>query len=198
MNLTKKEKITIENNQQNQVDLDIKKSSGKLLEIKNLKTNFYTEEGVVKAVDGVSFDIYEDEVLGLVGETGCGKSVTALSILRLVRSPGKIIDGVIRFKGINLLDLSEDQMREYRGNSITMIFQDPLNSLNPVLSIGKQISEVFLLHQQEELKEILDTRLSDWKKKLQEIKDLKKELKTMKTRNSPKGSGSEDMGGGEN
>ena len=195
MNLTKKEKLTIENDQKNQVDLDIKKSSEKLLEIINLKTNFYTEEGVVKAVDGVSFDIYEDEVLGLVGETGCGKSVTALSILRLVRSPGKIIDGIIRFKDINLLDLSEDQMREYRGNSITMIFQDPLNSLNPVLQVGKQISEVFLLHQEEELKEILDQRLSDWKKKRQEIKDLEEEFKTMKTRNSPEGSGSEEMGG---
>ncbi len=185
MNLTKKEKPTIENNQMNQVDLDIKKSSEKLLEIINLKTNFYTEEGVVKAVDGVSFDIYEDEVLGLVGETGCGKSVTALSILRLVRAPGKIIDGVIRFKNINLLDLTEDQMREYRGNSITMIFQDPLNSLNPVLSVGKQISEVFLLHQKEELKEILDTRLSERKKKLQEIEDLKIELEPFLTTTLP-------------
>ena len=102
MNLTKKEKLIVENSQKNQVALDIEKSSGKLLEINNLKTYFYTEEGVVKAVDGVSFDIYEDEVLGLVGETGCGKSVTALSILRLVRAPGKIIDGTIRFKDINL------------------------------------------------------------------------------------------------
>ncbi len=193
MNLTKKQNSTIENNQKNQVDLNIKKSSEKLLEIRNLKTNFYTEEGVVKAVDGVSFDIYEDEVLGLVGETGCGKSVTALSILRLVRAPGKIVEGTIIFKDINLLDLSEDQMREYRGNSITMIFQDPLNSLNPVIQIGKQISEVFLLHQKEELNEILDKRLSDWKKKRQEIKDLEKELKIMKTRDFPEGSGSDEM-----
>ena len=195
MNLTKKEKLIVENSQKNQVDLDIEKSSEKLLEINNLKTYFYTEEGVVKAVDGVSFDIYEDEVLGLVGETGCGKSVTALSILRLVRAPGKIVEGTIKFNDLNLLDLSEDQMREYRGNSITMIFQDPLNSLNPVLSVGKQISEVFLLHQEEELNKKLDIRLSDWKNKQQEIKDLKKELKTMKTLNSPEGSINEEMGG---
>ena len=128
------------------------KPSGKLLQVKDLKTYFYTEEGIVKAVDGVSFDIYEDEVLGLVGETGCGKSVTALSILQLVRAPGKIIDGKITFKGRNLLELKESDMRERRGKDITMIFQDPLNSLNPVFTVGKQVSEVFYLHQESEIK----------------------------------------------
>jgi len=145
----------------------------KLLEVKNLKTYFYTEEGIVKAVDGVSFDIYEDEVLGLVGETGCGKSVTALSVLRLVRAPGKIIDGNITFKGRALLELTENEMREYRGKEITMIFQDPLNSLNPVFNVGKQISEVFMLHQETEIKQELDNRLLERKKKIDEKSDLK-------------------------
>jgi oligopeptide/dipeptide ABC transporter ATP-binding protein len=145
----------------------------KLLEVKNLKTYFYTEEGIVKAVDGVSFDIYEDEVLGLVGETGCGKSVTALSVLRLVRAPGKIIDGIITFKGRALLELTENEMREYRGKEITMIFQDPLNSLNPVFNVGKQISEVFMLHQETEIKQELDNRLLERKKKIDEKRDLK-------------------------
>ena len=148
-----------------------------LLEVKNLKTYFYTEEGIVKAVDGVSFDIYEDEVLGLVGETGCGKSVTALSILRLVRAPGKIIDGEITFKGRHLLELKETEMRERRGKDITMIFQDPLNSLNPVFNVGKQISEVFMLHQKTELKQELDNRLLERKKKIEERKNLEKSLK---------------------
>ncbi len=166
----------------NQTKLDVEKESRDLLEIKDLKTNFYTEEGIVKAVDGVSFDIYQDEILGLVGETGCGKSVTALSILRLVRAPGKIINGTIKFNGVNLLELSEGQMREYRGNNITMIFQDPLNSLNPVMSVGKQISEVFLLHQEEELKKIIDKRNSERKIQKLEIKELKREFKINKDR----------------
>ncbi len=145
----------------------------KLLEVKNLKTYFYTEEGIVKAVDGVNFDIYEDEVLGLVGETGCGKSVTALSILQLVRAPGKIIDGITIFKGENLLELKENEMRERRGKDITMIFQDPLNSLNPVFTVGKQISEVFLLHQETDLKRGLDNRLLERAKKKEEKNNLK-------------------------
>jgi oligopeptide/dipeptide ABC transporter ATP-binding protein len=147
-----------------------------LLKIRNLKTYFYTEEGVVKAVDGVSFDMYGDETLGLVGETGCGKSVTALSILRLVRVPGKILEGSVTFKDQDLLDLSEKDMREFRGKEITMIFQDPLNSLNPVLSVGKQISEVFFLHQREEMKQILDKQILERKKNLGEIKELKTRL----------------------
>jgi peptide/nickel transport system ATP-binding protein len=147
-----------------------------LLQIRNLKTYFYTEEGVVKAVDGVSFDMYEDETLGLVGETGCGKSVTALSILRLVRVPGKILEGSVIFKGRDLLDLTEKDMRDFRGKEITMIFQDPLNSLNPVISVGKQVSEVFFLHQSEEMKQTLDRKLLERKKKLEKIKDLKSRI----------------------
>jgi len=152
-------------------------SNEKLIEVKNLKTYFYTEEGVVKAVDGLSFDIYEDEVIGLVGETGCGKSVTALSILNLVRAPGKIIDGEILFKGKNLVELNKKEMRQYRGKEMTMIFQDPLNSLNPVMSVGTQVGETFLLHQKEILKVELDRRLLERKKKLKEIKDLKNDFK---------------------
>ncbi len=158
-------------------DLGMKKKEDlPLLEIRNIKTYFYTEEGVVKAVDGVSFDMYGDETLGLVGETGCGKSVTALSILQLVRAPGKIIEGSVKFKGKELLELTQKDMRSYRGNEITMIFQDPLNSLNPVMSVGKQISEVFFLHQKEEMKQNLDGRLLDRKKKLEEIKELKAQV----------------------
>ncbi|MFX1488614.1 MAG: ABC transporter ATP-binding protein [Promethearchaeota archaeon] len=148
-------------------------SSKLLLSVKGLKTYFYTEEGIVKAVDGVSFDIYEDEVLGLVGETGCGKSVTALSILRLVRAPGKIIDGEVYFKGQNLITLKESEVRLHRGKDITMIFQDPLNSLNPVFSVGKQVSEVFLLHQDVELHHELDNRKLERNRKREEIKELK-------------------------
>jgi len=158
----------------------VKKSSknnesvDKLIQIKNLKTYFYTEEGVVKAVDGVSFDIYEDEVIGLVGETGCGKSVTALSILNLVRAPGAIIDGQILFRDINLVKLSNKEMKKHRGNDITMIFQDPLNSLNPVMSVGRQVGETFLLHQKELLKAEVDRRALERKKGQKELKKLKK------------------------
>ncbi len=154
----------------------IKKETKKLLEVKNLKTYFYTEEGVVKAVDGVSFDMYEDEVLGLVGETGCGKSVTALSIIGLVREPGKIIDGSIKLKGVDLLDLEEKRMRDHRGKDITMIFQDPLNSLNPVMSAGVQVGEVFLLHQEDELRRVLDEKVLERKQKIEEYKELKEQL----------------------
>ncbi|MFX0056723.1 MAG: ABC transporter ATP-binding protein [Candidatus Hodarchaeota archaeon] len=148
-----------------------------LLKVENLKTYFYTEEGVVKAVDGVSFDIFEDEVLGLVGETGCGKSVTALSILRLVRAPGKIIDGSIKFREMNLLNLNEEEMRKKRGKLITMIFQDPLNSLNPVIKVGDQISEVFFLHQLEQLNEERDKQLLIREEKVEELMKLEEELK---------------------
>ncbi len=153
--------------------------SDKLLKVTKLKTYFYTEEGIVKAVDGVTFNIFKDEVLGLVGETGCGKSVTALSILRLVREPGKIVDGEIIYKGESLLDLTETEMREFRGKEITMIFQDPLNSLNPVFSVGDQVSEVFILHQKDDLKKELDERILKRKENLAEVKDLKQRLKTL-------------------
>jgi len=122
-----------------------------ILDVKDLTTYFHTEEGTVHAVEGVSFKIYQGEVLGLVGETGCGKSVTALSILRVIRPPGKIEKGSVIFNGESLLIKPESEMLKYRGKDITMIFQDPLNSLNPVFRIGKQISEVFLLHMENEM-----------------------------------------------
>ncbi|KKN50026.1 hypothetical protein LCGC14_0636820 [marine sediment metagenome] len=122
-----------------------------ILNVKDLTTYFYTEEGVVRAVEGVSFKIYEGETLGLVGETGCGKSVTALSILRLVRPPGEIKSGQVIFEGEDLHQKTKGEFLRYRGSKITMIFQDPLNSLNPVYKIGDQISEVYLLHMENEL-----------------------------------------------
>ena len=122
-----------------------------ILDVEDLTTYFYTEEGVVRAVEGVSFKIYEGETLGLVGETGCGKSVTALSILQVVRPPGVIEKGKVHFKGEDLLQKSDLEMAKYRGKDITMIFQDPLNSINPVFKIGNQISEVFQLHMESEL-----------------------------------------------
>ncbi len=123
--------------------------SGKqpLLEVKGLKTYFYTEDGVVKAVDGVDFEIYPGEVLGLVGESGCGKSVTSVSIMRLVSPPGKIVEGEILFEGEDLLKASESEMMRVRGNRISMIFQQPQSALNPVFRAGDQISEVLNIHQ---------------------------------------------------
>jgi oligopeptide/dipeptide ABC transporter ATP-binding protein len=118
-----------------------------LLKVEDLKTYFFTDEGVAKAVDGVSFDVRPQETLGIVGESGCGKSVTSLSILRLIPDPpGKIVSGRILFRGKNLLALSEKQMRKIRGNDITMIFQEPMTSLNPVYTVGDQIMEVLRLH----------------------------------------------------
>ena len=118
-----------------------------LLEVKNLKTYFYTEDGIVKAVDGVDFSVYPGEVMGLVGESGCGKSVTSLSIMRLIGIPGKVIDGEIFFEGRNLLTLSESEMVDMRGNRISMIFQQPQSSLNPVFKIADQVAEVLQIHQ---------------------------------------------------
>jgi peptide/nickel transport system ATP-binding protein len=119
-----------------------------LLEIEGLKTHFFTRDGIVRAVDGVSFSVAPGETLAVVGESGCGKSVTSLSIMRLVASPpGRIVDGSIRFQGKNLLALSEREMRDIRGNDISMIFQEPMTSLNPVLTIGRQITETLTLHQ---------------------------------------------------
>ncbi|KKN59548.1 hypothetical protein LCGC14_0540910 [marine sediment metagenome] len=122
-----------------------------ILDVQDLTTYFYTEEGIVKAVEGVSFKIHEGETLGLVGETGCGKSVTALSILQVVRPPGKIEEGKVIFRGEDLFQKSISKVLKYRGKDITMIFQDPLNSLNPVFKIGSQITEVYLLHMENEL-----------------------------------------------
>jgi peptide/nickel transport system ATP-binding protein len=119
-----------------------------LLEVADLKTWFFTRDGIVRAVDGVSFHVMPGETLAIVGESGCGKSVTALSILRLVPAPpGRIVSGAIHFAGRNLLDLGEAAMREVRGNEISMIFQEPMTSLNPVLTIGRQIGETLTLHQ---------------------------------------------------
>jgi len=119
----------------------------KLLEVKNLQTQFFTEDGTITAVDDVSFDIAPAEVLGLVGESGCGKSVTSLSVLRLISNPGKITSGEISWKGDNLLQHSEKQMRAIRGNDIAMIFQEPMTSLDPLYTVGNQIVEAVSLHQ---------------------------------------------------
>ena len=118
-----------------------------LLEVKNLRTHFYTFEGVVKAVDGVSYDLEEGETLGLVGESGCGKSVSAMSLMRLIPDPpGKIVDGEILFEGQDVLQLSMDEMRHIRGAKMSMVFQEPMTSLNPVLNLEKQLGETLQLH----------------------------------------------------
>jgi peptide/nickel transport system ATP-binding protein len=119
-----------------------------ILDITDLRTWFFTRDGVVRAVDGVSFHVFPGETLAIVGESGCGKSVTALSVLRLIPSPpGRIVSGAIRFAGRDLLGLSEAEMRQVRGNDISMIFQEPMTSLNPVLTVGRQIAETLTLHQ---------------------------------------------------
>ena len=118
-----------------------------LLEVEDLKTQFFTQDGVVKAVDGVSFEVNEGETLGIVGESGCGKSVSVLSVMRLIpQPPGKIVDGKVMFEGVDLLHVSDNEIRQVRGNKIAMIFQDPMTSLNPVLTIGRQIGEALELH----------------------------------------------------
>jgi len=136
-----------------------------LLKVEDLHTYFYTYEGVVKAVDGVSFDIKKGEIFGLVGETGCGKSVTALSIIGLIDDPGKIVGGKIIFKGKNLLELGEEERRKFRGKEISMIFQEPMTSLNPVYSIGDQIVELLLLHEE---------GIEDMRKAPKELREKKK------------------------
>jgi peptide/nickel transport system ATP-binding protein/oligopeptide transport system ATP-binding protein len=118
-----------------------------LIDINDLVTYFYTDDGIVKAVDSVGFEIAKGETLGLVGESGCGKSTVGLSILRLIRRPGRIVSGEINFEGQNLLDLDEEDMRKIRGKKISMIFQDPTASLNPVFRVGDQIAEAVELHQ---------------------------------------------------
>ncbi|GLC29298.1 ABC transporter ATP-binding protein [Clostridium omnivorum] len=129
-------------------ELEKKRKSKDLVEFKNLKTHFFTEDGIVKAVNDVSFKIKEGETVGVVGESGCGKSVTAMSLMRLIPNPpGRIVAGEILFEGRNVLNLSDSEMREIRGNEISVIFQEPMTSLNPVFTIGEQIEEVIILHQ---------------------------------------------------
>jgi oligopeptide/dipeptide ABC transporter ATP-binding protein len=135
-----------------------------LLEIKDLKTYFYTDDGIVKAVDGINLKLHKNEVLGLVGESGCGKSVASLSILRLVDQPGKNAGGEIIFKGEDLLKKSEEEMRKIRGSEIAMIFQEPMTALNPVYTIGNQVMEAILIHQ--------DVNEEEAKKKTVEMLDL--------------------------
>ena len=118
-----------------------------LLKIQGLRTQFFTSAGTVKAVDGVTYDVEEGETVAVVGESGCGKSVTALSIMRLVAEPaGRVVDGKIIFQGNDLLQLNEEEMRKVRGNNIAMVFQEPMTSLNPVLSIGLQLKETVQQH----------------------------------------------------
>src|SRR5947208_1383080 len=119
-----------------------------LIQVKNLRTSFFTPEGEVRAIDGVSFEIGESKTLGLVGESGCGKSATSLSIMRLIPSPpGRIVGGEILYRGRDLLKLNNEEMRKIRGNEISMIFQEPMTSLNPVFTVGNQIGEAIRLHQ---------------------------------------------------
>lgn len=170
-------------------------SSNVILDVKDLVTYFYTEEGIVRAVEGVSFQIFEGEVLGLVGETGCGKSVSALSIMQLVQHPGKIESGSVIYRGENLLEKTKEEMLAYRGNKITMCFQDPLNSINPVFKVGDQIAEVFLLHQRPQLFKVVDEytqKIEDCNKKIKKIdKDIeillnKKIFPTLDTKSKEK------------
>jgi peptide/nickel transport system ATP-binding protein len=167
-----------------------------VIKVEDLYTNFYTVEGVVKAVDGVSFSINPNEILGLVGETGCGKSVTALSVMRLIPRPGKIESGRIFLENENLFELPLNDMRKYRGNRLTMIFQDPMNTLNPVLTVGDQLGEVFLLHQKEELKrkeEIEKEKNKELRSQITEIKHdiaaIKKKIKELDAQKTPRSIG---------
>jgi len=131
-----------------------------ILDVNGLKTYFYSSRGAARAVDGVSFQLRKGEVLGVVGESGSGKSVTAQSIMQLIpQPPGKIVAGSIYFDGMNLLDLLPEQIRHIRGNRIAMIFQEPMTSLNPVFTIGNQISEMFILHRKASRKEALDASI---------------------------------------
>ena len=134
-----------------------------LLEVQDLQTQFPTRAGLVKSVNGVSFYINEGELLGLVGESGCGKSITALSIMRLIALPGRIAGGSIKFKGEELTTASEDRMREIRGNDIAMIFQDPMTSLNPVYTVGEQIAEALRLHRNMDKKQAWDAAINAMK-----------------------------------
>ena len=164
-----------------------------LLNIQNLKTYFYTYAGIVKALDGIDFKIAEGETVGLVGETGCGKSVTSLAIMRLVPDPpGRIVDGIVSFKGQDLLKKSEEEMRKIRGSRIAMVFQDPMTFINPVISIGDQIGEVIALHQDlasESLRldiEDLNSKLNDLGRDSGEAQEIRSKIhKLEQLRGSP-------------
>tara|TARA_R110002096_G_scaffold44524_5_gene119752 strand:+ start:14943 stop:15947 length:1005 start_codon:yes stop_codon:yes gene_type:complete len=130
-----------------------------LLEVRDLVVEFQTSRGLLRAVDRISFSIPKGKTLGVVGESGCGKSVTALSIMRLIADPGRILGGPIRYEGKNLLDLGQDEIRKIRGNKISMIFQEPMTSLNPVYTTGEQVAEAVRLHQGKSRKEALDVAI---------------------------------------
>jgi oligopeptide/dipeptide ABC transporter ATP-binding protein len=150
-----------------------------LLEIKDLRTHFFLEEGELKALDGVSFDIAEGETLGVVGESGCGKSLTALSVMRLVPSPpGRIVGGSILFEGKDLLEKKKKEMRKIRGNDIAMIFQEPMTSLNPVFTVGYQIMETLMRHQHM-------TRKQAWKKAVETLELVKMPLAEQRMKEYP-------------
>lgn len=127
-------------------DLKREAKVAKLLEVNGLATYFFTPEGVVKAVDGITYDIEEGEILGLVGESGCGKSVSALSLMRLIQNPGRNVAGSVEFDGQDIMALSDSEMRAIRGKDMAMIFQEPMTSLNPVLTVGRQLTEALELH----------------------------------------------------
>ncbi|WP_096188123.1 ABC transporter ATP-binding protein [Evansella halocellulosilytica] len=131
-----------------------------IIDVKNLQTSFFTDKGEVKAVDGVSFSVPSGKTLGIVGESGSGKSITSLSIMRLIQDPGKIKGGEILFNDENLLDKTEAEMRSIRGNQISMIFQEPMTSLNPVFTVGDQIAESYMIHEKLSKKEALKKALS--------------------------------------
>jgi len=157
-----------------------------LLAVQNLKTYFFTYGGVVKALDGIDFEVKKGETIGLVGETGCGKSVTSLAIMRLVPDPpGRIVDGTISFKGEDLLKKSEVEMRKIRGSRIAMVFQDPMTFINPVLTIGDQIAEVIELHQDLALESIrlqiedLESRLASTNKDSTEANGIRSEIEKL-------------------
>ncbi|PWI47755.1 peptide ABC transporter ATP-binding protein [Candidatus Heimdallarchaeota archaeon B3_Heim] len=122
-------------------------SKDTVLELRDIRVHFFTYDGVVKALDGITFDVYKGESLGLVGETGCGKSVTVRSIMRLIEDPGKIVNGTIMYRDKDILQMDEEDVRKLRGKKIAMIFQDPMTFLNPLMTVGEQVAEVILLHQ---------------------------------------------------
>src|SRR5215207_8064937 len=129
-------------------DIDAAARNDLALEVDGLTTWFYTRRGIVKAVDNVSFSVRRGETLAIVGESGCGKSITALSVIRLIPTPpGRIVAGSVKLNGVDLIQLDEAQMRDVRGNQISMIFQEPMTSLNPVMTVGRQVSEALRLHQ---------------------------------------------------